>query len=555
MWEIVGREEELASVRAFVDEAVEGSATLVLEGEAGIGKSTLWLAGIERALSREMRVLRSRPAEAERGFAHVALGDLLEDVSDDVLPALSPPRRRAIEVVLVRQEEAGERIDPRTLGIATRSTLQLLAREARLLVAIDDVQWLDDASAHALAFALRRLDDENILFLFARRVGNGLPTSEVEHAIETERARRLHVGPLSVGAIQGLLQQRLGRPFPRPTLLRLHEASGGNPFYALELARALPEGTEDDPTRPLHVPESLERLVLGRLGAPSAATHAALSLVAAGGRSSTAMLGAAGVSENALVPAFAARVIERVDGVIRFTHPLLASAFYQELSMDERQRAHRLLAGVAGDSLVRARHLALASQDSDAGVAVTLEEAAAVAATRGASATAAELAEHALRVTPSDAAEDRRRRAIAAARMQLLAGDGRRARAHAGEFLETAAKGRERAEALVLLSDVTPSEDAEGAIALRREAPCRGEIGFCLASVDSPVARLARPTNRWGGRRGTARSSGAAARRAARRRRIARTNARDARPSSLQRWRDGRTPVRRAGLCAGRRGQ
>ena len=469
-FEIVGREEELASVRAFVDEAEEGSAALVLEGEAGIGKSTLWLAGIEHARSRGLCVLSSRPAEAERGLAHVGLGDLFEDVSDDVLPALPAPRRRALEVALVREEDAGEALDPRTLGIATRSTLQLLARDGRLLIAIDDVQWLDDASTCALAFALRRLGDESILLLFARRVGNGLPTSEVEQTIDAERVQRLDVGPLSVGAIHRLLRRRLGRPFPRPTLLRLHEASGGNPFYALELARALDaEDTEGDPTRPLHVPESLDRLVRGRLGDLSAATRAALSLVAAGGRSSPAMLGAAGMSEDALAPAFAAGVIERADGVVRFAHPLLASAFYQELPVEERQRAHRLLAGVVDDPLARARHLALASQEPDADVAATLEEAVALAATRGASVTAAELAEHALRLTSSCAGDDRHRRAIAA-RMQLLAGDGRRARAHANELLTMAPAGRERAEALVLLSDIEHTGALEYAIALRREA-------------------------------------------------------------------------------------
>jgi predicted ATPase len=81
--EIVGRDEELASLYAFVEEAHAGPAALVLEGEAGIGKSTLWLAGVEHARRQGFRVLSSRPTEAERSLAHVGLGDLLEDVLDE----------------------------------------------------------------------------------------------------------------------------------------------------------------------------------------------------------------------------------------------------------------------------------------------------------------------------------------------------------------------------------------------------------------------------------------------------------------------------------------
>ena len=479
--EVLGRERELESVYAFLERPVEGLAGLVLEGEAGIGKSTLWLAGVSAARERGFLVLSAQLAEAERGLAHVGLGDLFEDVLDDVLPALAAPRRRALEVALLREAVAADdTADPRVLGVATRDALQLLGKNARLVVAIDDVQWLDDASAGAVEFALRRLGDENIVLLLARRVGTALPMSAVEHAMSAERLERLPVGPLSVGAIQRLLRERLGRPFPRPTLLRLHEASGGNPFYALELARALEaRGTTVDLTQPLPVPENLERLVHDRLSDLTDATREALSLVAAGGRSTPAMLAAAGLAEDALAPAFAARLCEHSDGDIRFTHPLLASAFYQELPVEGRQRAHRLLAGVVDDPLARARHLALASQDSDADVAATLEDAAAGAVSRGASVTAAELAEHALRLTSSGAVEDRHRRAIAAARMQLLAGDGRRARAHADELLKMAPKGRERAEALVLLSDIEHTGALERAIALRREA---------LAEADSDPA-------------------------------------------------------------------
>jgi hypothetical protein len=149
MSEIVGRDEELASLHAFIDEVREGPSALVLEGEAGVGKSTLWLAGVEYARTRGLRVVSSRPVEAERALAHVGLGDLFEGVLDDVLPALTPPTRRALEVALLLEEATEHAVDPRALGIATRSALQLLAEDRPIVVAIDDFQWFDASSASA----------------------------------------------------------------------------------------------------------------------------------------------------------------------------------------------------------------------------------------------------------------------------------------------------------------------------------------------------------------------------------------------------------------------
>jgi hypothetical protein len=116
-FEIVSREDELASIHAFIGGAEGEPGALVLEGEAGIGKSTLWLAGVEHARARGVHVLVSRPAEAERGLAHVGLGDLFEDVLDEVLPALSAPRRRALEIALLLEEATADAVDPRALGI------------------------------------------------------------------------------------------------------------------------------------------------------------------------------------------------------------------------------------------------------------------------------------------------------------------------------------------------------------------------------------------------------------------------------------------------------
>jgi len=476
--EIVGREEELGAVRAFLARAAEGPAALVLEGEAGIGKSTLWLAGVEAARERGLRVLLSRPAEAERGLAHVVLSDLFEGALDEVLPALSAPRRHALEVALLVDEASEEPVDPRTLGVAVRTALQALAENAPVVLAVDDVQWLDASSGSALAFALRRMAADRVLLLLARRVVEGAQSSELERALEAESVQRVPIGPLSVGALHRFLRDRLGRPFARQTLLRIHETSGGNPFFALELARAL--GADVDPLQPLPVPETLEELVRARLAGLPAPTREALELASALGAPSASHLKRAGIAPDVLEAAVSAHVIERENGNIRFTHPLLSSVLYQGLSSEERRSLHGRLAAIVDDPLVRARHLALATDTTDADVAGALDEAATLAAGRGAAAVAAELGEHALRLTPPEAHGDRHRRALAAARAHRTAGEWTRAATIVADLLAQTRMGSLRAEALVLLAEL---ESVDRAAALLEEALREASSRPALQSV------------------------------------------------------------------------
>ena len=163
-----------------------------------------------------------------------------------------------------------------------RDVLQLLGEREPILIAVDDVQWLDPSSSSALAFALRRLDG-------SRRTRAARPAArptganrrELEQALGAERIRRLPLGPLSVGALHRFLRDRLGRAFARQTLLRIHERSGGNPFFALELARAL--DADVDPLQPLPVPETLEELVRARVSGLPESTREALALVVGAG--------------------------------------------------------------------------------------------------------------------------------------------------------------------------------------------------------------------------------------------------------------------------------
>ena len=481
--EVVGRDEDLSSLNAFLDPrpAAHGPIAIALEGEAGIGKSTLWSAAVEAARGRGLRVLSSRPAESERGLAYAGLGDLFEGALEDVLPALAAPRRRALEVALLVGDATGPPVDPRALGVAVRNALEVLAEEG-LVVAIDDLQWLDASSASALGFALRRLPDADLLLIWTRRLGDRDEPSAIEDALEPDRIDHVRVGPLSVGATQQLLRSRLNRTVPRPTLLRLHEASGGNPFFALEIARALgSERAVRDPTQPLPVPARLEELVSARLDCFAGATHEALVFASAHARLTVAELDHMGIDRTALEPALEGQVIEVEHGTVRFTHPLLASVLYQGLSIAERQGAHRRLAELVDDQIARARHLALSTDQPDADLADALEQAAASAHVHGAPIVAAELGEHALRLTPAQNRADADRRTVQAARRHLAAGEVERARVLGNDLVAQAPAGTERAEALSLLGEIE-AEEPRHAIPLLEEALVEAGEGSALAA-------------------------------------------------------------------------
>lgn len=463
--EIIGRDDEVERLRTFLDApALEGPRALVLEGEAGIGKSTIWQEGVELARKRGFRVLSIRPAEAEQELDFAGLGDLFEGCIEKVLPPLAPPRRRALEVALL-VVQAHDRIDLRTLGVAVRDAVETLAKAEPLLVAVDDVQWLDRPTADALAFAVRRTTVA-LRFMVAHRVVRGVEPSALERALREHEAERLAVGPLSVGALQTLLRHRLERVLPRPTLLRIHETSGGNPFYALELARAFPHDL--DPSRPLPVPETLDELLRARIEALPEPSRHALVLLSAIGEANAATVRKAGI-EEALEVAIARGIVERTADRLRFTHPLLASSVYQSADGQTRRSCHGVLAEIVGERLERARHLALSRQEPDAEIGAVVDEAAELASAQGATGAAVVLRRHALRLTPPDAVADVHRRTIGLVRAQNAAGTPFSVPEPAvRDLLARSAPGAQRAEALLLAAELAP--DARTTVALRRQA-------------------------------------------------------------------------------------
>jgi DNA-binding CsgD family transcriptional regulator len=471
--DVVGRDEEVAAVVGLLEARARLPAVLLLEGEAGIGKTTIWRRGVQFASARGFRVLSCRGSSSEAQLSFVGLGDLLADSVHDVLSALPTPQAKALAVALLLEEADNRPPDQRAVALGFAGALRALARTQPVVVAIDDLQWLDRPSASVLSFALRRLRGDAVACLLTQRSEEGAGTPfDIDRAMADGRLQRLAVGPLGVGELHRLLSDRLDLVLSRPKLRRIRELSGGNPLFALELGRAVERGAiRLEAGEPL--PGTLGSVVTDRLMllphmtrrallAASAVPHPTVELVdmAVGGRAA-----------DRLAPAFDEHVIELDRDLIRFTHPLLASGIYAEAGTAERRDLHRRLADLVSDPEERARHLALGADGPDAGVADALERAAQQAHDRGALPAAAELSELARRLTPPEMAKRRDRRTVVAAVFAWESGEGQRTRELLSEARRTAEPGPRLGGVLFWLGSLEEYEgDRRRAAELYREA-------------------------------------------------------------------------------------
>jgi len=455
---VVGRDHELATVTAFLDALPSGASCLMLEGAAGIGKTTVWEAGVAGAAARSYLTLSSRPAESEATLSFAALGDLMDGVLGQVLPQLPVPQRRALEVALLMEDPVGSPPEQRAVCLAFLGVIRHLSASAPVVIAIDDLQWLDLPSAAALEFALRRLGSEPVGLLASVRIqAGGHAASAAGAGLPAGRLTRLQVGPLTVPAFEAALRASAGAGLSRLTLRRLFDASGGNPFYGLELARALDRaGGEPAPGEPLPVPADLRGVLSARLGVLPDDVQGVLLAASCLRSPTTTMLERADgpVARSALQAAALEGVVEFEGTRVRFTHPLLSSAIYSGAPPDRRREAHRRLSQVVPNVEERARHLALSAEGPDEDAAAALGEAARAAAARGAPAAAADLAELAAARTPLDQAPARWRRRADAGAYLFRAGDTARARHDLEALAEEMPAGAARAEALLVLAEV-----------------------------------------------------------------------------------------------------
>ncbi len=456
--QIVGRDSELSALRELLGRGTP-PGVCVLTGGPGAGKTTLWEAGIEAARQQGLRVLsaRSSGADAEPTFA--ALIDLLDGVDLQEAAGLPAPQRRALDAALLRADPGGAPAEPHAIRVAFLTVVRSLALVAPVLLAIDDLQWLDVQSAEVLVFAARRLEVGRVGFLLARRPGD---PSALERALGRFDVRQLEVGPLSLGAIRRVLSERLGLTLHRQLLRRIVDTTLGNPLFALEVGRSVAERGLPDAGKEIAVPEGVEDALGTRVALLAEPLRALLLAVALSGDLRVAQLELLRGS-SAVDDAVEAGLLV-VDGDrVRASHPLLAAAARSRAGARGRRELHLELARVVSDLELRALHLALATEQPDAALAATVSAAAKAAAARGAAQEAVVLAEHALRITTPGSPE-RSERLLELAGYLEVAGDLQRVSTLIAGELDSFGTPSARVQALLLLSEGGANQSSEDSL-------------------------------------------------------------------------------------------
>jgi DNA-binding CsgD family transcriptional regulator len=456
---LVGRDDELVMVEAALGHRRGGA---LLEGEPGIGKTALWIAGTEMARDRGACVLESRPGEAERRMSFSALDDLFANELGEVLPHIPSPRRRALEVALLRADDPDAAPDPRGVSVAVLEVVRWLARDRPVVVAIDDLQWLDPGSARVLTFALRRLEPGDAAVLATRRAEPDPTPEPLLRTLDERSVTRLTLRPLEITAIETIIRQQLGVRLSRPGRRQVFELSGGNPLFAVELARA--QSAEPPWSAGAELPDRLASAIRRRVGAFAAPVRevlcaAALTqqptlriLASVTARTDTEVFDAAVAAERAGVALIGDDPRAQGAQMVGFRHPLFRSAAAELLPPARVRALHRAYARVVDDPEELGRHLAASAAGPDGDVAAALDVASRHARGRGALDAAAELSELAARFTPHDDEEHRARRTIAAAASLFDAGDRCVAEEHLRSRLDAIPQGVQRANAYLALA-------------------------------------------------------------------------------------------------------
>lgn len=446
---MTSRPAQTATISSFLASSSAEPSALLIEGEPGIGKTTLWLAAVERARERGFRILAARAAAAESVLAYTVLADLFDDVDAALWPELPEPQRVAVDQVLLRADH-GTPTDQRAVAAAFLSVIERLSDNGPVLLAIDDVQWLDASTTHVVAFAARRLSGP-VGVLGSVRTHDGGASAAWLQMSRPDAVNRLRLHPMGIQDLHTAVSARLHRSFSRPTIGRIHEISGGNPFYAIELARTIDERVPGVETT---LPRTLAELVRARIGKLDPDVGEAMLAASCMSTPTVELVSKATISDDdrvvELLELAEGKGIISIDGNrIHFAHPLLARGVYTEATPAERRAMHRRLADIVDEPELRARHLALAAIRGDDLTLRALDKAAESARLRGAPVAAAELTDLAIGL-----GGDTVHRRLQSATHHFDAGNRTRAAAMLESAIGELAPGDLRAEALSRLAVV-----------------------------------------------------------------------------------------------------
>jgi DNA-binding CsgD family transcriptional regulator/tetratricopeptide (TPR) repeat protein len=500
--EVVGRTGETRSGARFLSAlGSDEPGVLGIVGPAGIGKTTVWRHVLRTAGGAGCRVLAARPGPTEKDAAFGVLTDLLRTVDDDALAELPAPQLRALSAALLRGDPDLQ-VDPQAVCAAVLTLVARLADDRSVVLAVDDMQWADPSSVRVLDYVARRVEGLRVGLVLATRVSDdddgqlGLPP-----ALFGAQTRELILTPLAADSLGQIIHQQLGRTLPLRSLLRVQTLSGGNPLFALELARALPDDRAG--YEAFELPLDLRELTNARIERLPEGTRRALVAAAAQDSPTVDLVASAlevvpsTVAED-LDSAVAAGLVAVSPGstAVHFSHPLYAVGVLELASPQERRSVHRRLAQVVPGLEERARHAALGSAGTDSAIAALLDVAADLARRRGAPGAAAELAVQARDKTPADCPEDRARRSVAVASYCFHAGDLRKARTILEALTDPQRGSSVRGEALGLLGEVRYHQDSfpqamvlfEAALACQDLTPrlaCRIQLHMAYGEVAS----------------------------------------------------------------------
>ena len=463
---LVGRDAELAAIDAFLALLSDGPGLLRDRGRAGHRQDhRLARSSGRRHRPRGHRVLTCSGTSADARLSYAALADLLAEIDLGEHPSLPAVQRDALDAALLR---GGDLVaaDHHAVSAAALSVLGGLAERGPVLVAVDDLQWVDVASRRVLEYCARRLPSGAGLLASRRTDGAASPAAALAGLLAPDRVETVTVAGLPAEAMHRLVREHASGRLERRLANRIVEVAGGNPLYAVELLRGLPAGAEAT----LRLPPSLSEMVRVRLHGLGRQPRSVLLAVAAMATPTLLLLSEALGSDavEALSEPERRGIVTVHQDRVSFSHPLIAEGVYAGASTAERREVHRRLSAVATDPEERARHLAAAGTVPEAVVA--LQEAAATVRDRGAPDAAAELLELAVGLGGDRAL------VVRAAEHRFDAGDTRGAVRMLEDAIASLPAGLPRAEALLLLGEIRYKDDSFPAAHLLLEQ-ARAEAG------------------------------------------------------------------------------